>query len=70
MARKTSSPQKVRPTGTEVDRIGLYEELSPPWTLGSMDRTPPVDWGSALFGKQAHARLPGARRPKHPPHAA
>jgi len=50
MTRKIRSRQGVAPIRAEVEIVRLYEELSPPWRLGSADPTPPVDWDQAIFG--------------------
>jgi hypothetical protein len=40
MTRKSRSRQEVPPIRVEVEIVRLYEELSPPWRLGSADPTP------------------------------
>jgi hypothetical protein len=57
MTRKIGSFPEVPPIRTQVDRVGLYEELSPPWRLGSADPTPPVDWRQAIFGDRKHRHI-------------
>ena len=57
MTRKIGSFAEVPPIRAQVDRVGLYEELSPPWRLGSPDPTPPVDWNTAIFGDRKHRHI-------------
>ena len=57
MTRKIRSRQELLPIRVEVEIVGLYEELSPPWRLGSADPTPSVDWDRAIFGdRKRHLR--------------
>jgi hypothetical protein len=69
MARKIRFPRKPVSNQTEIDALrDLYEELSPPWTLGSADYRTPFDWDPVIFGAR---RRPHAHRAKHHPrHAA
>ncbi len=65
MTRKIRSVQEVPPFRAEVEIAGLYEELSPPWRIGSADPTPPVDWGQAIFGDPRRPYVARGHRPKH-----
>jgi hypothetical protein len=65
MTRNIRSGQEVPPIRAEVEIVGLYEELSPPWRLGSADPTPPVDWDRAIFGDRNRAYIATAHRLKH-----
>ncbi len=65
MRRKTRSLQEVPPIRAEIDIVGLYEELSPPWRVGSADPTPPVDWDQAIFSDRKPPRVASVHRPKH-----
>jgi hypothetical protein len=63
MAHKVRSPSKVPSTPTEIDALrDLYEELSPPWTLGSVDYRTPFDWDPAVFGTR---KRPHVHQLKH-----
>jgi hypothetical protein len=64
MTRKIRSFPEVS-IRAEVDRAGLYEELSPPWRLGLAGPTPPVDWDRAIFGGRKHRHIASVHRPKH-----
>jgi hypothetical protein len=50
MTRKIRPRQEVARIRAEVEIVRLYEELAPPWRLGSADPAPPVDWRQAIFG--------------------
>ena len=65
MTRKSRSRQEVPPIRAEVEIVRLYEELSPPWRLGSADPTPPVDWDQAIFGDRKRPYVATVHRPKH-----
>jgi hypothetical protein len=65
MTRKIGSFPEVAPIRAQVDRVGLYEELSQPWRLGSADPAPPVDWDRAIFGDRKHRHIASVHRPKH-----
>ena len=64
MARKHRSLRHVNPRAAEIDILGLYEELSPLWRLGSTEPEP-AEWSWVIFGALKHhpaARIP---RPIH-----
>jgi len=56
MARKYRLLRKGNPKPVEVDVVGLYNELAPPWKLGSPDFTVP-EWSRAIFGGGKHHPL-------------
>ena len=65
MTRKIRSLQKVPPLRAEIDLVGLYDELSPPWMVGSADPISPVDWDQAIFGDRRRSYALSANRAKH-----
>ena len=65
MTRKIRSLQEASPIRAEADIGALYEELSPPWSVGSADPTPAADWDRAIFGDRKRPNVAGGRRPKH-----
>ena len=54
MPRRNRSVRKGAPTRTDVDRLELYEELTPPWRLGSADPIAPAEWDRSVFGDRKH----------------
>jgi hypothetical protein len=64
MTRKIRSIQAIPPIRAEVDVVGLYEELSPPWRDGSTDPTRPVDWDRAILGDRKRHYVASVHGPK------
>ena len=64
MARKNRSLRVGSPKPVEIDVVSLYDELAPPWMLGSPDPTVPV-WSRAIFGGGKHHPVAGIKRPRH-----
>ena len=62
MTRKIRSLQRVPPIRTQVDIVSLYDELAPPWRLGSA--APQVEWDRAIFGdrKRSHGATVHGRK--------
>jgi hypothetical protein len=53
MARKNRSLRKGSPKPVDIDVVGLYEELAPPWKLGSPDTAAP-EWSREIFAGRKH----------------
>ena len=64
MARKNRSLRKGSPKAVEIDVVGLYDELAPPWKLGSPDTTVP-EWSGEIFGGGKHHPVASIHRPRH-----
>ena len=63
MARKIRFPRKVLLARTETDALrDHYEELSPPWSLGSVDYRTAFDWDPAVFGARKRPHAHGSKR--------
>ncbi len=63
MARKNRSLRKGSLKPVDIDVVGLYNELAPPWKLGSPDTTVPV-WSRAIFGERKHHPAASIHRPR------
>lgn len=64
MAHKIRSLHKGSPKPAEIDVVGVYDELSPAWKLGSLDPTVP-EWSPAIFGERKHHPAESVHRPRH-----
>jgi len=53
MTRKIRSLRKGSAKPVDIDAVGLYDELSPSWKIGSPDPAVPV-WSRAIFGGGKH----------------
>ena len=65
MPRKIRSLQEAPPIRAEIDLVGLYEELSPPWMVGSADPMSPAGWDRAIFVHRGRSYASDEHRAKH-----
>jgi hypothetical protein len=63
MAIKDRSLEMGSRRPVDIDVVGLYDELAPPWKLCSPDATDPV-WSRAIFAGGKHHTVAGVGRPR------